>query len=98
MPTSQLILTAVGNDRPGLVGELTGHLHAAGVNILDSRMVNLRGRFAVSILLEVRELDSLKRALASSSERMGLTLQFPEPAAATPPRIAGIPYRLKSYS
>ena len=48
----QLILTAVGPDHPGLVGQLTGHLHAAGANILDTRMVNLRGRFAVLILLE----------------------------------------------
>jgi glycine cleavage system transcriptional repressor len=38
----QMIITAVGPDRPGIVGELTGELHSAGANILDSRMVNLR--------------------------------------------------------
>ena len=41
---ARVILTAVGADRPGLVGELTGYLHGAGANILDTRMVNLRGR------------------------------------------------------
>ena len=39
-PTTQWIITAVGPDRPGLVGELTGLLHAGGANLLDSRMVN----------------------------------------------------------
>jgi len=49
---AQLIITAVGPDRPGLAGELTGHLHSHGANLLDSRMVNLRGQFAMLILLE----------------------------------------------
>src|SRR3954452_21329891 len=48
----QWIITAVGPDRPGLVGDLTGHLHAAGANLLDSRMVNLRGQFALVLLME----------------------------------------------
>ena len=52
---SQLIITAVGPDRPGIVGELTGHLHSAGGNILDSRMVNLRGQFAIVLLIELGE-------------------------------------------
>ncbi|MGD0769134.1 MAG: ACT domain-containing protein [Tepidisphaeraceae bacterium] len=52
---SQLIITAVGPDRPGIVGELTAHLHAGGANILDSRMVNLRGEFAMLILLEAAD-------------------------------------------
>src|SRR5690348_7753040 len=49
---AQLIITAVGPDRPGIVGELTSHLHAAGGNLLDSRMINLRGEFAMMILVE----------------------------------------------
>lgn len=94
---SQLILTAVGNDRPGLVGELTGHLHAAGANLLDSRMVNLRGRFAVIVLLEAPELATIQKSLPAAAEKMGLSIQFTEQSA-TRPRSAGIPYRLKTYS
>ncbi len=56
----QLILTAVGPDRPGIVGELTAMIHSAGGNILDSRMVNLRGEFAILILLEASDTDSEK--------------------------------------
>lgn len=93
----QLILTALGNDRPGLVGELTGILLQAGANILDTRMVNLRGRFAVLVLLEAADLAPLTRTLPVACEKIGLTLHLTEhgmvPAAKT-----GLPLRLKTYS
>jgi glycine cleavage system transcriptional repressor len=94
----QLILTAVGNDRPGLVGELTGHLHAAGANILDSRMVNLRGRFAIIMLFEAHDAAGIKRNLPVAAERVGLTLNISDHGPATAPRHPGIPFRLKTYS
>lgn len=94
----QLILTAVGTDRPGLVGELTGHLHAAGANILDTRMVNLRGRFAVLILLEATDLAAIEATLPAAAERIGLTLHMTEHAKDTAHKAAGIPFRLKTYS
>ena len=94
----QLILTAVGPDRPGLVGELTGHLHAAGANILDTRMVNLRGRFAVLILLEAPDLALIKSSLPPAAERIGLSLHLTEHTKDSAPKPAGIPFRLKTYS
>ena len=93
---ARVILTAVGADRPGLVGELTGHLHAAGANIVDTRMVNLRGRFAVIMLMELADAAGIRRALAAA-EQMGLTVHAEEsaaPAAGKP----GVPFRLKTYS
>jgi glycine cleavage system transcriptional repressor len=93
---AQFILTAVGNDRPGLVGELTGYLHSAGANILDSRMVNLRGRFAVIVLLEAADGGRVKSQLAGA-EKMGLTIDLKEHGAA-PATVAGLPFRLKTYS
>src|SRR2546426_12669631 len=96
---AQLIITAVGPDRPGIVGELTGHLHAAGGNILDWRMVNLRGQFAMMILLEcsVDAAGKLAGDLPAVGQRMGLSLEV-IPQDATPPRSSGIPYRIKTYS
>ena len=94
----QLIVTAVGNDRPGLVDELTGHLHAAGANILDSRMVNLRGRFAIILLLEAPDTAALKRTLPAAAERAGLTINLDDHGTAAPAHQAGIPFRLKTYS
>jgi glycine cleavage system transcriptional repressor len=97
---AQLIITAVGPDRPGIVGELTAHLHAAGGNILDSRMVNLRGEFAMMILLEVGEdaAGKLANDLPSHGDRIGLRLSVtPQQTTGVRP-TDGIPYRLKTYS
>ena len=95
----QLIVTAVGADRPGLVGELTGHLHAAGANILDSRMVNLRGRFAVIVLMEAPDAEAVKQTLPAAAKKIGLTLTVAEQSAeATPVVSKGMPFKLKTYS
>ena len=98
---AQLIITAVGPDRPGIAGELTAHLHAAGGNILDSRMVNLRGEFAMMILLELASDDAagkLSNELPAHGERIGLKLSVTPQHAAAPRAAEGIPYRLKTYS
>src|SRR5213078_758550 len=98
----QLILTAVGPDRPGIVGELTSHLHAAGANLLDTRMVNLRGEFAMMILLEAPDDAAAKLshdlpALGESMHlRISVTPQQPSSAAVKP--LAGLPFVLRTYS
>ena len=45
------ILTAIGADRSGLVDEVSRYIFDRGGNIEDSRMVNLRGQFAVMMLV-----------------------------------------------
>ncbi|MGD0460863.1 MAG: ACT domain-containing protein [Tepidisphaeraceae bacterium] len=96
---SQLIITAVGPDRPGIVGELTAHIHGGGGNILDSRMVNLRGEFAMLILVEVPDAtaEALRGSLPKVGEKMGLRLGVSElhPKRAG---VSGLPFRLKTYS
>jgi len=96
---AQLIISAVGPDRPGIVGELTGHLHACSANILDSRMVNLRGEFALMILLEASDdaAEKLSRELQPLARNMGLNL-FVNTQAAAAQTVEGLHYRLKTYS
>jgi len=96
---SQLIITAVGPDRPGIVGELTAHLHGGGGNILDSRMVNLRGEFAMLILLEAADAaaEQLRRNLTGVGEKIGLRLSISEQKKAGQ-RVRGLPFRLRTYS
>lgn len=94
---SQLIISAVGPDRSGLVGELTSHLHAAGASILDSRMVNFRGQFAMLILLECDAAKKLESALPDFGKQLGLNLFVKSQPQQTSP-IAGLPFRLKTYS
>jgi glycine cleavage system transcriptional repressor len=99
---AQWIVTAVGPDRPGIVGELTGHLHAAGANLLDSRMVNLRGQFALVLLMECPEnaaaSNNLSESLPRLGEQMGLKLFITRQDAAAAKPTGGLPFRLKTYS
>lgn len=91
---AQLVITAVGPDRPGIVGELTSHIHAGGGNILDSRMMNLRGEFAMLILLEGGE--KLRADLPRLGEKMGLHLTVSAMHGAEP--VRGSAFRLKTYA
>jgi glycine cleavage system transcriptional repressor len=92
----QLIITATGPDRPGLVGELTSLLHRAGANILDSRMVNLRGEFAMLILLEASDAAAIRKTLSQNIDPIGLHLVVTEQHKGV--RLTGLPFRLKTYS
>jgi glycine cleavage system transcriptional repressor len=95
----QLIITAVGPDRPGIVGELTAVLHQSGGNILDSRMVNLRGEFAILILLECADdaAEKIRADLPRAGESMNLRLTVAAQHSARQ-IVEGMRYRLKTYS
>ncbi|NWG14534.1 MAG: hypothetical protein HXY20_13490 [Acidobacteria bacterium] len=95
----QLIVNAIGPDRPGIVGEFTGHLHAGGANVLDSRMVNLRGQFAIIVLFEAGDEAAarLQHSLPALAKEMGLTLTITE-TEPHPRPLQGIPFKLKTYS
>lgn len=49
--TSQLVIAALGEDRPGLVDQLSGWILDSGCNIADSRMMVLGGEFSVLLLV-----------------------------------------------
>jgi glycine cleavage system transcriptional repressor len=98
----ELVITAVGPDRPGLVGKLTAPLYAVAANVADSRMVNLRGQFAVILLAEVPEdqADEVQRRLREVATELGLTVSFrghsPERERARPTQ--GVPYQLRTFA
>lgn len=100
----QFVITAVGPDRPGIVREVTGHLLEAGANVADSRMVNLRGQFAL-ILLAESEKDiaaKLNECLRELAGQLGMTINLaPQitpiaPAAGSP--LAGVPFQLRAHA
>lgn len=95
----QWIVNAIGPDRPGIVGEFTGHLHSAGANVLDSRMVNLRGQFAIIVLFELPDdaATALRQSLPQLGQRTGLHVSLVETRPAAP-AIKGLPFKLKTYS
>src|SRR5438105_7387527 len=101
------ILTAIGADRPGLVDEVSRFIFDRGGNIEDSRMVNLRGQFAMMVLVGAPEavLGRVKEELAELSRRSGLHAELrpaaplaARPSSATEPSPAptreALPFRL----
>jgi glycine cleavage system transcriptional repressor len=95
----QLIISAMGPDRPGLVGEFTGLLFSSRANLADSRMVNLRGQFALVMLVEGSDdaLRTIRAGLPNEAQRMGLTVTFGGEGAA-PRTSPGMSFKLKTYS
>lgn len=99
----ELVVTAVGLDRPGLASDFTGQVHAAGANLADTRMVNLRGQFALLALVQgtAEVLEDVKKRLGEAGPKIGLTIDFhaatPKDGAGAGPR-EGVPFRLKTYS
>jgi glycine cleavage system transcriptional repressor len=98
----ELVITAVGPDRPGIVGRLTAPLYEASANVADSRMVNLRGQFALILLVDVplASMERVSAQLAHTAHELGLSLSFTDCSAGSgrPPAAVGIPYRLRTFA
>jgi glycine cleavage system regulatory protein len=69
MPDTYLILTAIGDDRPGLVEELATAISLHGGNWLESSMAHLSGKFAgiVKVAIPANGVQPLNDALAKLS-------------------------------
>jgi glycine cleavage system regulatory protein len=83
-PMTDLVLTLLGPDRPGLVELLAGVIAAHDGNWLESRMSHLAGKFAGILRAELPP-DRLEAALAALAalEARGLKV-IAEPAAGAP--------------
>lgn len=90
------ILTAIGADRPGLVDEVSEFIFARGGNIEDSRMVNLRGQFAMMVLIGALEqtISRLKSDVWQLQQQSGLQIELRPATEANAASAQAIPYRL----
>ena len=63
--STYLVLTVIGDDRPGLVGELSAAISAHQGNWLESSMAQLAGKFAgiVEVSVDAAQADALRDAL-----------------------------------
>jgi glycine cleavage system transcriptional repressor len=71
------LLTAFGQDRPGIVAALTEGLYRLGCNIEDTCMTRLRGEFTMMIMVRLPDTlaaDSLSTHLAPSISALDLTI------------------------
>jgi glycine cleavage system transcriptional repressor len=87
---NEIVITAVGSDRPGIVSALTRALLDLGGNLEDARAALLRGSFAVVLVVAlpdgVAEVE-VESALQPVSKELGLGLWI---GRADPPATAGV--------
>ncbi len=72
---TELVITAVGRDRPGIVSGLTEALLPVGANLEDCRAALLRGSFAIVMAVQVPDgvgRDDVTRSLEPAAARLGL--------------------------
>lgn len=70
-------ITAIGQDRPGIVAAVTGVLYQLGCNLADCSMSLLRDQFAMILLVEAPDdLDdaAIEDGLDEVAQRLGLVL------------------------
>ncbi|QKT04580.1 glycine cleavage system protein R [Ectothiorhodospiraceae bacterium 2226] len=86
-----LVLTALGDDDPGIITHLSKAIMNSGCNIIDSRMAVVGGKFTM-LLLTSGSWDAIVRlegALPALQERLGLSLiarrsEAPQPSGRIP--------------
>ncbi|HYH90461.1 MAG TPA: ACT domain-containing protein [Solirubrobacteraceae bacterium] len=72
---TQLALSAIGRDRPGIVAEVTRALLGHSLNITDSQMAVLGGRFTMMLIVDApdaTDLDLVHEELERTRERLEL--------------------------
>jgi glycine cleavage system transcriptional repressor len=90
------VLTAIGEDRPGLVEQVAEFVFTRGGSIEDSRMANLHGQFAIAMSIAGTEeaIDRITKDLDALSRHTAIDARLtpvPNAGAATASRL---PYRL----
>jgi glycine cleavage system transcriptional repressor len=95
--TRHVVLTTIGEDRPGLVDEVSRFVFERGGNIEDSRMVNLHGQFTIMMLVAGDDtamgrlqdgLSVLKRESRLHAELHGADIEAHPAAEALPYRLS----------
>jgi len=87
---NEIVVTAVGADRPGIVAAITGALLDLGGNLEETRAALLRGSFATVLAVAVPDgvgRDEVQDALRPVAVELGLGLWVGDaaPRAATQP-------------
>ncbi|MGV1009239.1 MAG: glycine cleavage system protein R [Dermatophilaceae bacterium] len=97
-PKSVIAVTVLGDDRPGIVSEVTTALARLGANLEDSTMTLLRGHFAMVVLVRTRASTAdVEAALAPVSASGQLTVDVRELAEAGPAAPPGEAWTLRVH-
>jgi glycine cleavage system transcriptional repressor len=89
---SELAITVIGHDRPGIVADVSEALAGLGANLTDSTMTRLRGHFAMTLVCTgpgAAEVEAALAPLAADGQLLATVREIrPETEAAA----AGQPY------
>ncbi len=94
--SEQLVITALGDDRPGIVDELSNALFKHELNIKDSRMSVLGGEFAVLLLVSgsKQSIDDFVGDTASLEQSLNMKILVKMTSSETIPQ-AMVPYTVE---
>ena len=73
--THRWIVTALGQDRPGIVAGVTQVLYTLGCNLEDSAMTRLEGEFAIMLIFSCPK-NVTQEKLSQAFERLGRRLKL----------------------
>ncbi len=96
---TRLVISAVGQDRPGIVDEVSAFILTHQCNVEDSQMAALSGDFALIMLVSgpENEVQKLVDHLPELGDKSALTIISRCAAGlATARAIAAVPYSLKA--
>lgn len=71
-----LVISALGQDKPGIVEQLSKVILELGGNIIESRMSILGGEFALMLLIsgDTATIEDLQQQLTALEQRLSLTI------------------------
>ncbi|MEJ5172088.1 MAG: ACT domain-containing protein [Hydrogenothermaceae bacterium] len=72
------IITAFGEDRPGIVAKVTKILYENGFNIEDSSMTRLNNEFTIMLIVKGENGESLKTNFENLEKNENLTISIKE--------------------
>jgi len=70
------MLTLVGKDRPGIVARVTTALYEADCNLGETSMIRLGKNFAVMMMVQGSDTDTLRKVLQATVDAMQLVLHI----------------------
>ena len=78
-PSNRVIVTVIGEDKVGIIANVSALLAEANANIVDISQTTLREFFTMIMLIDMEKatvpFDELKRRLNAKAEAMGLRIE-----------------------
>ncbi len=94
---TELAITVIGPDRPGIVADVAEVLAGLGANLTDSTMTRLRGHFAMTLVCAGTEAAAAEAALAPLSADGKLVVTVREVTADAGTTNGGEPYLMSVH-